>query len=80
MAVMIGTGGTATCRVTCTGVVRHGWASQPAGGLGGSGGCGAGSAAGDTDAPGDDGNGVPRADGDADRDADGDADGPGADP
>ena len=38
IAVTTGTGGTATCRVTCTGAVRHGWLSQPGGGLGGSGG------------------------------------------
>jgi hypothetical protein len=36
MAVMTGTGGIAKCRVTCAGVVCHGWSSQPGGGSGGS--------------------------------------------
>jgi hypothetical protein len=36
MAVMTGTGGVAKCRVTCAGVVCHGWSSQPGGGSGGS--------------------------------------------
>jgi hypothetical protein len=55
MAVMKGTGGTAKRRVTCTGVVRQGWSSQPGGGLGGSAGDGPGEdfAAGDAGAPGD---------------------------
>jgi hypothetical protein len=72
MAVMTGTGGTAKWRVTCTGVVRHSWSSQPAGGSGGSASDGSGEdfAAGETGVPGD--AGVP---GDvADAGADGDAD------
>ena len=57
IAVTTGTGGTATCRVTCTGAVRHGWLSQPGGGLGGSGGPAGDFAAGEADEA-----GVPRGD------------------
>jgi hypothetical protein len=71
MAVMTGTGGIAKCRVTCAGVVCHGWSSQPGGGSGGSESDGPrvgftadeAGGPGDTDAPGDAGEagGVPGA-------------------
>jgi hypothetical protein len=55
MAVMTGTGGVAKCRVTCAGVVCHGWSSQPGGGSGGSASDGPrdGLAAGEAGGPGD---------------------------